>query len=794
MSRRSHAFRTVACLLVAALTGCSPQQPFYLFEDGDLSHYRGMATELEVPDVDMASSSEVEGAKPPISLTNPNFDEVWELSLEEAVKIGLANSKMIRTINTSVFSDTLAPDSMTRAADIAPSIYDPALIETDPRFGPEAALSAFDTQFSTQVFWERNDRPINVGSGFGTIFARDQVQDLGTFQTGFSKFNATGGQSAIMFNSTYDQNNSPTRAFPSDWNVDLTAQFSQPLLAGSGVQFNRIAGPGAIPGFYNGVVIARINSDVALTDFENNVRNMVLDIERAYWDLYLAYRELDSVAAGRDSALVTWQRIKTLYDIGGEGGDLANLSQAQEQYFLFRAQYEDRKNEVFAAEAQLRYMLGLASTDGRLIRPKDEPTTAKLAFDWYESKCEALARNTDLRRQKWQIKKAELELIAAKNFLLPRLDVSGEYRWRGMGDHLWSAERQHLVAGDEFDNAFQSMTGGKYQEWNFGINLSMPLGFRKEMLGVRNAQLNIARAKTLLRAQELEVTHQLSYAIRSLEKGIVITRTNYNRVLAARKQVKAVQAAFEHGDITLNVVLDAQRRLAEAEIQYYRSVVQYNLALAEVHLRKGSLLEYNGVYLAEGPWPGKAYFDARRRARARDAACFLDYGFTRPKVISRGAYEQHAGRLPTGEDAVPLADPETIPTPAPLQPKPEADDANPGAGAVSKANQAWPHLFGNAGQRSGKSRSTAAGRLAARLDKNAGADTSEVRLVSFEPDSASSASARGQSKKQDNSAEDSSVGKWRSIKRGSGPANESFANPASAETAGTASRWSGIQR
>mgnify|MGYP006961823076 CR=1 FL=1 len=37
-----------------------------------------------------------------------------------------------------------------------------------------------------------------------------------------------------------------------------------------------------------------------------------------------------------------------------------------------------------------------------------------------------------------------------------------------------------------------------------------------------------------------------------------------------------------------------------------------------VHFRKGSLLEYNGVYLAEGPWPAKAYFDALLHQRADD--------------------------------------------------------------------------------------------------------------------------------------------------------------------------------
>src|SRR4029077_20524208 len=63
----------------------------------------------------------------------------------------------------------------------------------------------------------------------------------------------------------------------------------------------------------------------------------------------------------------------------------------------------------------------------------------------------------------------------------------------------------------------------------------------------------------------------------------------------------------------------------------------------EVHYRKGSLLDYNDVFLAEGPWPGKAYFDALREARKRDAGMYLDYGFPRPKVLSRGPYQQQTG-------------------------------------------------------------------------------------------------------------------------------------------------------
>ena len=176
-----------------------------------------------------------------------------------------------------------------------------------------------------------------------------------------------------------------------------------------------------------------------------------------------------------------------------------------------------------------------------------------------------------------------------------------------------------------------------------GFQLNMPLGFRREMAGVRNAQLKLAKERAKLQEGELELSHQLAYAIRDLETNYVLSQTDFNRRIAAQRQVEAVAAAYETDTVTLDVVLEAQQDLAQAESDYYRALVNYNKSIAQVHFRKGSLLEYNGVYLAEGPWPGKAYFDARRRARARDASTYLDYGFTQPRVISRGPIEQQAG-------------------------------------------------------------------------------------------------------------------------------------------------------
>ncbi len=681
MRRRSPLLSILIVWALIFQIGCQPQMPFYLHEDGDLSHYIDTATEIDYPDLEEPSLAEAEEALRPLSLQNSKPEEVWDLPLEEAVRITLENSKVMRSIGGQIQGP---PDFIAQNPELVPTIYDPAIVESDPRYGTEAALSAFDAQFSTSVFWTKGDTPRNTYSFSGSSAAFPSVlqQDTGSFQATITKYAATGGQWSIGHNVAYDKQNT-SRIFMSDWNVNLEAEMRQPLLQGAGVQFNRIAGPGAIPGYNNGVMIARINTDIALADFESGVRDLVNDVEIAYWELYFAYRNLDTVIAGRDSALETWRRIYALYAVSARGGEAEKEAQAREQYFLFRSSVEQSLNALYAAESKLRYVLGLASTDGRLIRPSDEPTTAEVAFDWYDSLAEALCRSSELRNEKWLVKRRELELITAKNYLLPRLDAVARYRWLGMGDDLANLNNK---TASRFDNAYECLTTGDFQEWEFGLELSIPIGFRKEMAGVRNAQLSLARERARLQEAELEVSHQLAYSIRDLEANYVLAQTNFNRRVAAQRQVEAVSAAYETETVTLDLLLDAQRRLAQAESDFFRTVVDYNKSIANVHYRKGSLLEYNGVHLQEGPWPAKAYFDARRRARARDASSFLDYGYTRPKVISRGSYEQHGGVGPmmiesgeqSGLEVVPAPEPMpadgagTLDEPAPPVPEPQA--------------------------------------------------------------------------------------------------------------------------
>lgn len=705
MSRRFHQFGAALALASVLATGCSQQQPRTNFQNEDMAYYRDVATQIETPDVDTLTLDEVTFAQRPLSLENYDNYDFWEVSLEEAVKTALANSKVVRQLNYGAGPAeggalvAGASETLLRSPDSIRTVYDPALQETSTGggfggIGVEAALAAFDAQLSSSVTWNRNERPVNTGGIGQAIFATNFNQDLGTYSTQLSKQTATGTSFFVQHNVNYELNNNPTRGVPSDWNTSVALGFNQPLLQGWGTQFNRVAGPNSAPGFYRGVVIARINNDITLADFESGVRDQVRSVEDAYWELYVAYRAFDSARKGRDSVLGQWNQVKTLkeFELAGAVAE----SQARAEYYRFRAAMEGALNQVFRAEKRLRYLMGLAPTDGRLIRPSDEPTTASIAFDWTNAQYEMLARTVELRRQKWRVKQRELELGASKNFLLPRLDASGQYSFLGAGDDLIDPNGRGVFPYPG-SNAFSTLTDGDYQQWQLGLNFSMSLGFRQALAGVRNAQLQLARARAQLQEQELESSHLLSEAIGNLESNYVLTQTRFNAWIAALDEVAATQVLAEQGltvegrQYRFSDVLRAIANAAVAETNYYRALVNYNRSITEVHFRKGSLLDYNNVYLAEGPWPGKAYCDARDQAMLRANAVPLDYTMTQPQVFSRGPYPQITGDAPLPAGVDPLPGIEEIPSPTP------ADGSGQGAPTPADLPMTVPPPTGSTG-------------------------------------------------------------------------------------------------
>ena len=197
----------------------------------------------------------------------------------------------------------------------------------------------------------------------------------------------------------------------------------------------------------------------------------------------------------------------------------------------------------------------------------------------------------------------------------------------------------------------------------------MPLGGSQEHAAVRNAQLNLARERAILDDQEQEVVHELSNAVGEVDRAYSVAQTAYNRRIAARTEVSATKAAFESNQVPLDLLLDAQRRRqADADSNFFGSLVEYALAVKNLHYTKGSLLDYNEIYLSEGPWPDKAYSDAAKLKTKKHE--LLDYRI-KPAPISAGPIPQPAGLgLPFG---APPGDAEMVPPGGEVRPLPPSN-------------------------------------------------------------------------------------------------------------------------
>ena len=553
-----------------------------------------------------------------------------EISLHDCVVAALRHSEVFRNASGSIVN---APASIGTA-------LDPAIAYTDPQFGEEAALSAFDANFVTSAFFENNDRPFNnsfSGDSDGLF-----KQDLLDFRTEINKLSAGGTQFNARSGVIYDANNQAGNRFPHSYQAILDFGFRHPLLQGSGSLFNRIAGPSQTPGVYNGVLIARTNTEISLTDFQAAVRNLVSDVENAYWDLYYAYRELEAQTDSRDKAFEHLAQLnerqggKKFDELGQEQVSLEQAS-AREQVLRFETAIVDslegrniegtttlngssggafRRNVgVRTAERRLRYLMGLPITDGQLLQPSELPVSAPLRFDWQDSVDNAVCKRPEILRQKWLVKQRELELTAARNFLLPRLDLVGNYRYRGLGRSLTGEVTlaEDIAANDNSSAALGDLFGGDFQEFQFGAEYRRPVGFRQGHAAVRTAQLSVQREKARLKEQMEKIVLDLSNSISEVRRSYSAMTIAQQRFAAANRYYEVARTRWENNRIQIDVLLEAQRRILEARLQFINAEAEYAIAVKNVHFEKGTFLDGHGIVFSESISTQQAYSDFTRR-------------------------------------------------------------------------------------------------------------------------------------------------------------------------------------
>jgi outer membrane protein TolC len=572
----------------------------------------------------------------PRTTNDPEAQEIWEMSLQQAIKIGLDNSEIVRVIAfgaqgipiggfepTPLNTGASAGVASSLGAGTLQSVYDPAILETQIA----TALSTFDTAFTTSILWGNNTQPFNNGvqggslSFTGTRFPIVSVNDSATYQIGLSKQTAYGGTLGIVHNVAWSYQNSSFLVWPSAYTTNLQLTLTQPLLGSAPLPGQAAPRPVGLEANRAPIVIARLQADAAVWRFKAEIMAHCRSVEQQYWNLAQAHVQYWSSERAVSLAEEILTREKAELLVGkGTVADVAEASQRLEQFNL---DLVTRTSDLITTERQLRNILGLPPADNRRIVPVTPPTEARLEPDWDVSLAQMLNFQPDIVQQQLLVRVAELQLLIARNQLLPQLNANFLYQLNGLGQQLDSAEAvmtgatlkalNPVIANMQRAAGLQQQPGmySNFVTWQAGFTFQMPLGMRGPLANTRSAQFGLLRQRAYLQQVVHQTTHSLARFFLEIDANYKQFKTASRLRAAAAERLHAQRAFYEEGRITIDRFLDAVSQYATAVATEAQYKTTYNISIVALEEAKGTLLAYDNIAVAEGPWPSKAYIQAR---------------------------------------------------------------------------------------------------------------------------------------------------------------------------------------
>jgi len=715
-------------LLLTILVGCKGR--VFLTED-QLNIYKGPVPANLQENPNIGATPTVPLTEPPPTLYNLNR-AIRYLSLAEAISISLEQGTVGQP---SLLFPGVGLDNLITAPQGSPpggsdSIRVLAVDPATTASNIDASLAKFDAVMGTSMMWTSTDQPIvspiqSLQAGGATSGINAIVQQQAQLQSGIYKPLPSGGVAGITFTVPYTMTNLPARIDPF-YQPSLQFTFEQPLLQGFGTEINQLRAfqPGSImpiapansltpppaatflPYNFNnlsgvglglppGILIARLRFNENRAEFERNVNQMLLNVETAYWNLYGSYYQLYSREQGLRFAYETWKITGAQYKVGRVSR--AALAQAEGQYNLFRSQRLAAIDTVLDNERQLRAMLGMQIEDGTRLVPSDAPTLAEYRPDWKTGWYECMQNRPELYMARQDVKVAQLNVVLAKNYLLPDLRSFLAYDSNSIGSQL---------NGTGTANALGNLASNTYNDWTVGLRLGVPIGFRFAHAQLRQSQLQLARAYLVLQDQELKAERYLGLWYRRMSSA-------YFQIKAARAQREAfatqLQIRYElykaganepgtGSPVTLNLLLEAQRFWAEALATEYQSIVTYNNAIVGWEFAKATVMRHDNVTVSEGPLPVAAQKRASEHMRERTKALVLREQATPTGVQARpldvsgpiNLYQQiNATSLPSiWKDSPPMKEADQLPSAASIAP--EQVDQVPNPIEAAPLNQIFP--------------------------------------------------------------------------------------------------------
>ena len=358
---------------------------------------------------------------------------------------------------------------------------------------------------------------------------------------------------------------------------------TQPLLRGAGRFANTAL-----------VKIARRSLAQSRSSFEADVNDAILQVISQYWNAVQARGALDVQQKSLKLAEASYDRDKRSLELGA----LPPLD-------IYRSQSEvaARKVEVI----QAAYALTQAEEALRLTIGADrDPQIHALELDLTEKpQTEGTARKTSMLKPPLPRRSASVRRSMSPripwptmkrafawrdNQLEPNLSIQGFYQSNGLGGNEYNFLTGKFVAPGGFGSSMSQLFGFGYPGYGGTLSLTLPVRNRGGQATLGSAL--VSRTHDLYTSGQIreQITREVRDAVHQLDEAKQALAAGTASFDLAQKSLASEQRKFELGAETNFFVLDAQTRLAQAELILLQTRVNYRIALAAVGHSTGDLL------------------------------------------------------------------------------------------------------------------------------------------------------------------------------------------------------------
>lgn len=497
-------------------------------------------------------------------------------------------------------------------------------------FDLQAARGIYEPRLVGETYYQRTKAPVFSffgGGPDGTLTQSDIVGNLG-LETSIRQ---TGGRFTVQSNNGRNTTNNLFSLVNPTYTSSLGFTFSQPILRGRSFDQNRRT-----------IEIAKRNLTLTDTQFRQSTIETITVVQRAYWDLAYALRNLQ---VQRDSVRDAKQQLEHNRRLVQEG-QLAQIDivAAETQVANFEQAVYEALNGVTQAENVLKNLIVKDKNDGlwsASVVPVDPVDLSAPTTTLPEALDVALQNRPELELNQTQ---KDINAIDQKFFReqnKPQIDLVANYTLTGAAGALnpnavnpigridttatfnTVIDRVNLVSAQTNPNlppltplppspavnqtlpdnllggagqAVGNLLANRFPTFRVGVQVNIPV------FGNKTAKAQLGKSLVegeRLQTQREQIEQQIQVDVRNALQSLRTAEARLRSAAIARenseKQYASEQRKLDAGQTDIYKVLERQTALTVARSNELRAQTELNKAIADLQRATGNSLKANNV-------------------------------------------------------------------------------------------------------------------------------------------------------------------------------------------------------